>query len=808
MASQHPADYSAGNCNHQSHDHIGAQLVNDEANNFFDFDAWAQMDQLIDPPWPCVRPDLDVGTAQFSFESPEFGLDSFNDLPLFEIDNCNGLDGAQTVDPADLDALQYVGNGSPPWVNGMEQDWLGVTNPDDEAPVDNSGEHQYGPIPDIPVHTALASANGIEMETVTPAEVHGSAANGISADLLETPTLPLSKRTRISKHAKDVLQTHFRANPYPNKEETLSLSKATKLTGRTIKTWFTNTRSRIKTMNRAGEVTSDVSTASLEALEKVSPSGSTSSLQRWLDTPINEDSVVSPNLLSPQEFPSIIQGLPSDLNVPRHDDSPGKSSPWLKSPALSAEHVARSYKASSVASSRSSRASDSSSISRCSFKSMDARGPRRGRKAWRRSQPIKKVPQGPDPVRTGGNGANTNPALGVKGKATTSSTGNEVHRRYFCTAQGCEARFMYPFEWLRHEEAIHYQPYHWICCLDTDALRLRPFPLCWICGELNVATNHFAAHHFLTCAKKEIKDRLFLREDQLLQHINGVHLNTRVSKPTAQRLLSSWKIDNPAFDKNILTCGFCGEGSETWEERYKHVSEHLRRSASKTAWRPEVSSFFKNETVHINTDGPVCGEGSETGEERYKHVSEHLRRSASKTAWRPEVSSLFKDQTVHINTDGQFNCPYCGICLENLQVASKEHAQCLTWSCRNLQDPQAVLNRDKRWRGSNHDDCRLCDYFRLYSSNDGQRFMEKMEHEKFHRLCDCDCEVYVRVDDFVHHLQSMHSAKTPLQSDLDPWKVQLSLKWQTGSVYMSESRRFGDSGPAGGRRESTPVGDR
>ena len=38
-------------------------------------------------------------------------------------------------------------------------------------------------------------------------------------------------------------------NGYPDDAERLSLSKATKLTVRTIKTWFTNTRSRIKEIN-------------------------------------------------------------------------------------------------------------------------------------------------------------------------------------------------------------------------------------------------------------------------------------------------------------------------------------------------------------------------------------------------------------------------------------------------------------------------------------------------------------------------------------------------------------------------------
>lgn len=252
MVFQNPTSDATGHCGHEFHGEIGTQPVNDETSNSFDFDAWIQMDQLVEPNWPSVGLDLNAGTAQRSFEPLEVhenGLESFHDVHSFEVDSCNGLCGTQTVDLANPDTLAWNDSRLSPWVRDMEQDWPGVTNPDDEAPVDNSAERQDGPIPCDPVHTTLGSASGIEMETVTPAEVHGMTVNGCNADLLETPTLPLSKRTRISKQAKNVLQTHFRTNPYPNKEETLSLSKATKLTGRTIKTWFTNSRSRIKAIN-------------------------------------------------------------------------------------------------------------------------------------------------------------------------------------------------------------------------------------------------------------------------------------------------------------------------------------------------------------------------------------------------------------------------------------------------------------------------------------------------------------------------------------------------------------------------------
>jgi hypothetical protein len=59
---------------------------------------------------------------------------------------------------------------------------------------------------------------------------------------------PKLKRTRISKAAKKILDEHFRSNPYPREAETSTLMRATQLTSRTIKDWFTNTRSRMDLM--------------------------------------------------------------------------------------------------------------------------------------------------------------------------------------------------------------------------------------------------------------------------------------------------------------------------------------------------------------------------------------------------------------------------------------------------------------------------------------------------------------------------------------------------------------------------------
>jgi hypothetical protein len=76
---------------------------------------------------------------------------------------------------------------------------------------------------------------------------------GHDGNISQQPTTTLalkSKRTRISKAAKKVLDEHFSSNPYPDEKETTYLEKATELSSRIIKTWFSNTRSRRKVVAR------------------------------------------------------------------------------------------------------------------------------------------------------------------------------------------------------------------------------------------------------------------------------------------------------------------------------------------------------------------------------------------------------------------------------------------------------------------------------------------------------------------------------------------------------------------------------
>jgi hypothetical protein len=59
-----------------------------------------------------------------------------------------------------------------------------------------------------------------------------------------SPVKTESRRTKISKAAKSILEQFFSSNPYPDKYELRTLRSATKLKENAIRTWFSNSRSR------------------------------------------------------------------------------------------------------------------------------------------------------------------------------------------------------------------------------------------------------------------------------------------------------------------------------------------------------------------------------------------------------------------------------------------------------------------------------------------------------------------------------------------------------------------------------------
>lgn len=172
-----------------------------------------------------------------------------------------------------------------------------------------------------------------------------------------------------------------------------------------------------------------------------------------------------------------------------------------------------------------------------------------------------------------------------------NKTEKATSHRIFCTWPDCDATFQYRFEWVRHEEAVHYCPYHWICCLDDSTGEFET--TCFICGAYVSIPGHLKYQHIWECAGRPFRQRTFLREDQLTQHIRRVHLKPNsISCTIPKDLLVKWKIDNPTFDISALQCGFCGEQHETWTDRQNHVFRHIQNGSLKSDWMLERDSLM------------------------------------------------------------------------------------------------------------------------------------------------------------------------------------------------------------------------
>jgi hypothetical protein len=348
----------------------------------------------------------------------------------------------------------------------------------------------------------------------------------------------------------------------------------------------------------------------------------------------------------------------------------------------------------SVAASDGSRSSTSSWASQASFKSMDSRGSRRGRKQWIRAE--REILD--DPYRS-----TWRP---VRCDTGTSSL------PYFCTWPSCSASFKFRWEWSRHEEAVHFQPYQWVCCLEGS--ETTPLLQCIICAQLSPTVGHIMKEHFTSCMGKRQNERTFLREDQLLQHINGVHVKARLVKKDCEHLLSLWKISNTSLPTCAHTCGFCGHVLPSWKDRQEHVYQHLKSGMCKSSWWPE--------------------------------------RLPRRNATNMFGISLHRDDGVRI-------CLSCGFASEDEVTGIEDHCICSNWSCRYLHDYHHTIVDTSYWRGGYRlVACGLCGFQPSKDLYHDERTKSMNEHILTHGLRSCNQTQFSEWSRLSDHLVSEHGA--------------------------------------------------
>ncbi|KAL5117850.1 homeodomain mating type protein alpha2 [Pleosporales sp. CAS-2024a] len=278
--------------------------------------------------------------------------------------------------------------------------------------------------------------------------------------------------------------------------------------------------------------------------------------------------------------------------------------------------------------------------------------------------------------------------------------------------------------------------------LDDIPVSLGMVKQCFVCGRLDVTFGHIFSEHFTSCTTKSQQETTFLREDQFLQHINGTHLANGVTKKACQYVLALCKVDNPELSSAALKCGFCGRQFETWAARQDHVAHHLKSGMCSSSWWPERLPFACG--VTLSTQSPLL------------------------------------------------KCDNCGLRTEHL-AALLNHTDCVTWSCRHLQDHHAIFDttiyRDG-YVSSVHSVCILCNHEIPGREADAEYDVVLKRHAELHDLRGCEQAKFSHVHNFSNHMIDHHGAiwSLRLKSMLESWTCRQAIEWH-GADYIVRSKQ-------------------
>ena len=247
----------------------------------------------------------------------------------------------------------------------------------------------------------------------------------------------------------------------------------------------------------------------------MSPAHSTSSIERYLETPLQDEAIPS----------AAIGSLMESYPVDPWDSARGSIEELKERRKLQQQGKAKIGGAGSVAGSDSSVGSRNSMGSWTSQNSAGSRGSRRGRRNWVQTPSDNDSPKNPHSLEYPP--PTENPNL-----------------PWYCTSPECKSCFRYRSEWDRHEAAVHHWPYHWVCNLGDETSSVH----------------------------KDADSRIFYRQDQLMKHMKTLHPGAPVTRDSTSDL----RRDNPDFDYESLRCGFCFMSLSDWEERQHHVAKHIQ----------------------------------------------------------------------------------------------------------------------------------------------------------------------------------------------------------------------------------------
>ncbi|KAK7712066.1 homeodomain mating type protein alpha2 [Botryosphaeria dothidea] len=389
-------------------------------------------------------------------------------------------------------------------------------------------------------------------------------------------------RQRISSPAKAILQQWFDdhiEDPYLEKEDVSTLSEATGLTPRQVRTFFANARAR-KLPGPAVPSSQQQSPPAFSSVDSGRDGGGGGSNSKISRTPSyrpkqrhgsSGPSSVKPDPGAQLRAPYPRQQSPLQRYLSSSPEDEGVSEEALQhaaasyAPQQSSAQVAASMNpyGNSALTARNppdtfseAASSNSSNSSRASIDSAVNRVPRRGRKRHRGS------------IRR----SNNTTAI-VREHADPA----KIYQCTFCTRD-----FAQKYDWRRHEESVHIPQREWTCMPDGAAVRVvdaaTGLRACVFCEHPNPSRDHLARHNHAPCLAAPRAARTFTRKDKLIQHLAQVHKQAHMS-PTMQQ---TWC--RRVARSLAIACGICGARLPAWHDRVEHIAAHFAAGRDMRFW--------------------------------------------------------------------------------------------------------------------------------------------------------------------------------------------------------------------------------
>ncbi|KAL1621680.1 homeodomain mating type protein alpha2 [Neofusicoccum ribis] len=367
-------------------------------------------------------------------------------------------------------------------------------------------------------------------------------------------------RQRISSPAKAILQKWFDdhiEDPYLEREDVSTLSEATGLTARQVRTFFANARAR----KLPGPAPSQLSPPAFSSTD----SGRETKVARVPSSKAKQRQGGSVPPVKPDPGAQLRSALPRQQSPMQRYLSSSPEDEGVSEEAL--RHAAVSYAPQSSAQANTeghgsapnrnpdayseAASSNSSNSSHASIDSAVNRVPRRGRKRHRGSQ---------------------------RRSNTVVRERTDQSKIFQCTF--CNRDFAQKYDWRRHEESVHIPQKEWICMPDGPVRAADDdsgLQFCVFCEQANPSYEHLQRHNYTPCLTAPQPSRTFTRKDKLIQHLGQVHKQSQMS-PTMQ----TWC---RRVSRNIaIACGICGVRLSTWNERVEHISTHFADGLDMRYW--------------------------------------------------------------------------------------------------------------------------------------------------------------------------------------------------------------------------------